>query len=161
MQMKHFFAAAILLCAVAQVGKARADSIVYDGVNFIQGSQSFVDTFNITTPGTLTISITDVPWLDPISNQSFFLTSASGTLGAPMSGGSESVQIGAGTFYAHWFGEADGQFQLGVFALQISFHPDVSAVPLPSSLILMLSGLGMMFGRRWGRALAGQPAATI
>lgn len=161
MQMKHFFAAAILLCAVAQVGKARADSIVYDSVNFIQGSQSFVDTFNITTPGTLTVSLTDVPWLDSISNLSFFVTSASGTLGPPMDGGSESMKIGAGTFYAHWFGDADGQYQLGVFALKISFHPDVSPVPLPSSLILLLSGLGLMFGRQWRRAFAGQPAAAI
>lgn len=160
MQMKHFLAAAILLCAVAQVGKARADTIVYDSVGFIQGSQSFVDTFNITAPGTLTISLTDVPWLDTISNLSFFLTSASGTFGPPMNGGSESMQIGAGTFYAHWFGEADGQFQLGVYALKISFQPTFSAVPLPSSLILLLSGLGLMFGRRWSRGLARQPAAT-
>lgn len=161
MQLKHFFAAAILLCAAVQAGKARADSIVYDSVNFIQGSQSFVDTFNITAPGTLTVTLTDVPWLDAISNQSFFLTSASGALGSPMSGGTESMQIGAGTFYAHWFGQADGQFQLGVFALQISFHPDVGAVPLPGSLILLLSGLVLMFGwRRWGRTAAGQPAAA-
>ena len=165
MQVKHFFATAILLGIVAHVGTAHADTIVYDSVGFIQGSQSFVDTFNIAAPGTLTISLTDVPWLDTISNLSFFLTSASGTFGSPMNGGSESMNIGAGTFYAHWFGEADGQFQLGAYAIKISFQPEFSAVPLPSSLILTLSGLGLLFGRqwvrtlgRWGRTIAGQPA---
>ncbi|HEY2463024.1 MAG TPA: hypothetical protein VGI32_03105 [Steroidobacteraceae bacterium] len=161
MQMKQFFlAAAILFCLVGQVSQARADTVVYDSVGFIQGSQSFVDTFNITTPGTLTISMSDVPWLDTLSNLSFFLTSANGTFGAPMNGGSESMNIGAGTFYAHWFGEADGQYQVGVYSLKISFQPAVSAVPLPASLILLLSGLTLMFGRRWGRAPVGQAATA-
>ena len=159
MQMKHFFAAAILMCAgLSQPDIARADTVMYDSVGFIQGNQSFVDTFNITTPGTLTVSLADVPWLDTVSGLSFFLTSASGVLGPTIDGGSESMKIGAGTFYAHWFGEADGQFNLGVYSLKISFHPDVSAVPLPSSLILMLSGL-LMFACRRGRAPA-QPASN-
>jgi hypothetical protein len=159
MQLKHFLTAALLCVALARVDTVRADTVMYDSVGFIQGNQSFVDTLNITTPGTLTITLSDVPWLDAISNLSLFLTSASGTFGPAMNGGSESLKVGAGTFYAHWFGEADGQFQLGVYSLKISFQPDVSPVPLPASAILLLSGLLVMVGGRRCRKLPGRAAA--
>ena len=162
MQPKQFFAVILVLsAALGQIATARADTIMYDGVGFIQGNQSFVDTFNITAPGTLTVSLSNVPWLDTISDLSFFLSSATGTVGTTMNAGSESMKIGAGTFYAHWFGDANGPFQLGVYSLQISFQPDVSAVPLPASLILMLSGLPLMLGWRRRRPVAGRTAATV
>ena len=163
MTMRHLLAvAALVLCAGSMpLSAARADTVLYDSVGFVQGNQSFVDSFNIAVPGTLTISLSDVPWLDAVSDLSFFLSSATGVLGSPANTGTESWKVGAGNFYAQWFGDAKGQYGIGVYALTISFRPDVSAVPLPSSLILLLSGAGVfIFGARRRRGASGGNAAA-
>jgi hypothetical protein len=70
-------------------------------------------------------------------------------------GGSETYSVGAGPIYAHWFGNAAGIYDLGVIGVTISFQPTLP-VPLPASLVLLLSGLGVLFG--WQRRPA--PAAV-
>lgn len=141
-----------MLCAsFALFGSAQADTVLYDNSGFIQGSQSFVDTITLTTPGTLTVSLTDVAWLDTLSGLNLFFTTASGPMGASMGGGTESMQVGPGTIYAHWYGDANGPYKIGVYSLEIMFHPEMSAVPLPGALIFLLSGLGLMSFWQWRR----------
>jgi hypothetical protein len=60
------------------------------------------------------------------------------------SAGTESVSVGPGTFYAHWFGNAQGTYNEGVVGIDIQFQPSFSTVPLPASLLLLLSGLGFL-----------------
>jgi hypothetical protein len=150
-QIRHALAGLIFILAVSVLtsSPASADTVLYDNAGFIQGQQSFTESFDITTPGTLTITLTDIPWLDTLSNLTCFLTSSSGNLGQPMGSGSVQMAVGAGTIFAHWFGDASGQFGIGVFGLKIEFQPNATPVPLPSSLILMLSGLGLLLG--WQR----------
>jgi len=153
MQLRHLLAPiSLLLCAAfVPMASVRADTVLYDNAGFIQGNQSFVDSFNIVTPGTLTISLADVPWLDTPSDLNVFVTSASGPLGTSMGAGTETLQIGPGTFYAHWFGEADGQYKIGVYSLKITFQPQGSTVPLPGALVLLLSGIFVIFAMQWRR----------
>jgi hypothetical protein len=157
MQLRNFLAAMVLVFCAGFAPLSSADTVLYDNAGFVQGSQSFVDSFTITTPGTLTISLADVPWLDTLSNLNLFLTTVSGPMGTSMGSGTESIQVEPGTFYAHWFGDANGQYKVGVYSLEITFQPQMSAVPLPGSLILLLSALGLVFAwqtRRGGRWLA-------
>lgn len=131
-------------------GNARADVVLFDGASFIQNRQSVVQSFNISTPGTITVTLTNIPWLDVISDLTCSLTTASGVVGTSNGAGTESFNVGKGTFYAHWFGEASGQYDIGVLGIKIVFIPNtVTPVPLPASLLLLLSGLGVLLG--WQR----------
>jgi hypothetical protein len=71
-------------------------------------------------------------------------------MGSTFSSGSESFNVGTGTIYAHWFGEAQGTYDIGVLGVKIMFQPNgVTPVPLPVPLVLLLSGLGVLLG--WQR----------
>jgi hypothetical protein len=128
---------------------AAADTVLYDTAGFIQGQQSFVQSFDITTAGTLTVSLADIPWLDTVSNLNFFLTTAGGTVGTSMGAGTESIGVGPGVVYAHWFGDANGAFGVGAYGIKLMFQPgSVTPVPLPGALFLLLSALAALVGVR-------------
>jgi hypothetical protein len=161
MKIRRFLPASILLLAAwaLPAGAARADTLLYDGISVISGTQSQVQSFNVAAPGLLTMTLSSIPWLDAVSNLSGFLTSASGLIGTNISGaGTESVNVGAGTYYAHWFGTAQGDYNLGVVGMKITFQPGVVPVGLPTSFVLMLSGLGILFGWQSRRAA---PASAL
>jgi hypothetical protein len=151
MKLQSFFATWLLMLAAAALpsGAARADTVLYDGMSLFQGQQAFADSFTLATPGTLTFTMSTYSFLDPVGDLTGFLSTSSGVVGTTIADGAttESLSVGAGTYSAHWFGDAQGTYNLGVVGLLIAFQPsNVTAVALPSSLILMLSGLGILFG---------------
>lgn len=153
MKFNHILVAASLILAagVMPAGAARAETVLYDGMTVVQGQQGFTESFYVSTPGTLTMTVTDIPWLDTVSNLTFFLSSSSGLLGTTQSDGSETINVQPGTIYAHWFGDAQGTYDLGVVGVNVQFQPNGTVVGLPASLLLMLSGLGLVFG--WQRRI--------
>jgi len=146
-----FVALAGIVAWALPFSSASADTVLYDSSGFIQGQESFVQSFDITTAGTLTVSLSDIPWLDTISNLNFFLTTASGTVGASTGAGTESVSVGPGLVYAHWYGDAAGTFGVGAYGIKLTFQPNGSPVPIPGTLILLLSGVGLLFAMRYRR----------
>ncbi len=157
MKLRQILPASILMLGAGAlpIGAARADSIIYDGISLISGQQSFTGSLNLTSSGALTMSLTSMPWLDAV-NPTGFLSTASGEIANSMLNGpgTTTVDVGPGTYYAHWFGDAAGQYNLGVVGLRIDFASNGTAVGLPTSLVLMLSGLGLLFGWQSRRAPA-------
>jgi hypothetical protein len=159
-RLRNLFAAMMVFGMWAMSpGTARADSVLYDSVGFIQGKQSFTDSFDITTPGTLTITLSNFAWLDAIADLNCFVTTSGGMIGETMGAGTESFNVGPGMIYAHWFGDANGPYGIGVFGVKIMFQPG-TPVALPRSLILMLSGLGVLLGWQRRGAVAPEPSAA-
>jgi hypothetical protein len=160
MKIRRFLPASVLMLAAwaSGAGVARADTLLYDGISVISGAQSSVQSFNVATPGTLTMTLSSIPWLDVVSNLSGFLSTTSAQIGSTITGaGTESFDLGAGTYYAHWFGNAQGAYNLGVVGLKITFQPGAVPVALPTSFLLMLSGLGLLFGWQNRRTPASAP----
>lgn len=140
---------AVIAAWALSLRPAAADTVLYDSAGFIQGRQSFVQSFDITTAGTLTVSLADIPWLDTVSNLNFFLTTPAGTVGTSMGAGTESIGVGPGVIYAHWFGDANGAFGVGAYGIKLMFQPgSVTPVPLPGALFLLLSALAALVGVR-------------
>jgi hypothetical protein len=139
---------------------ARASVVLADSVGFIKGTQIFTDSFDITTPGFLTVTLTAIPWLDTLQDLNCFLTSPSGgVLGTALNGGAASnealvtEQVQPGVVSVNWYGTAAGTFKVGVYGIDVTFQP-TAPVPLPGSLVLLLSGLAALSVSRLKRRSA-------
>jgi hypothetical protein len=148
MKIQRFLSSMLLLtCTLAAAHAARAGTVLYDSATIISGEGGASQSLDLSTAGTLTITVTNIPWLDVVSELTSFLSTTSGVVGNKMyAAGSETVSVGPGTYYASWFGDAQGTYNEGVVGVKIQFQPAVSTVPLPGSLVLLLSGLGVLFG---------------
>jgi hypothetical protein len=162
-RLKSLFAATIVVigAGLLPMSAVQADTVLYNSAGFIQGKQSYVQSFDITTPGTLTVTLTNIPWLDTIADLNCFLTSSSGLIAKAMGVGTESISVGSGMIYAHWLGDASGAYDLGVYGLKITFQPNAAPVGLPGSLILLLSGLGVLLGWQRRQSPGDDKALTI
>jgi hypothetical protein len=148
MKLRQFLSVPMLVLSswAVSYGIAGADTVIYDSASVVDGEQGFVEPFSITTPGTLTVTISNIPWLDVVTDLTSYLSTTNGVIGTTMyAAGTETMSIGPGTFYAHWFGNAQGTYNEGVLGIDIQFQPSFSTVPLPGSLLLLLSGLGFLY----------------
>jgi hypothetical protein len=144
MKFKLMTVFCVSLLAIGGVRAARAADVLYDSVGFLQGQQSFVQAFNITGPGTLTVTLGNVAWPETLANLNMTLSTAAGMMGPEMGAGSVTFDVKGGPIFAQWFGTAQGPLDLGVYSLKVVFNANVvTPVPLPTSVLLM--GFGLLF----------------
>jgi hypothetical protein len=135
--------------ALAAVGSAGAADVMYDGAGFIRGQQAGMESFNVSGPGMLTVQLTNVAWPVPLASLNAVISSPGGGLLHPEMGeGTQSFQVTGGEIFAQWFGTAQGPLDAGVYALKIEFTPNALAVPLPTSVGLLVSGLALLGWQR-------------
>lgn len=142
MRLHVFFSVCIVfIVGLAGIRPAAAAEVLYDGAGFIQGQQSFVQSFNITGPGTLTVTMSNIAWPESLASLNVVLGTSSGLMGAEMGVGSETFNVNSGVVFAQWFGTAQGPLDIGVYSMKIVFQPNGTVVPLPASILLLASGL--------------------
>ena len=154
-------AAGVLACCAAGARPAAASEVLYSSVGFLQGTQSFSDSFNVASAGTLTVTLGNVGWPQPLASLNMLVSSAGGALGPEMGAGTSSFNVAAGDVFAQWFGTAmQGGLNAGVYSLEIQFQPNSgtggSVVPLPTSIALLLSGIGLLVWQRKTREASGE-----
>ena len=133
---------------------AQASTVMLETMGWMHGTQSFTDSMSLPSAGTLTVTLANMPFLDPLASLNFMLTSSSGVLTSTtgkseMGVGTEIFNVNGGNVLAQWFGTAQGALNTGVFGLKIEFQPSIGTpVPLPTSIALLLSGLGLLAWQR-------------
>lgn len=128
---------------------AQASTVLYEGLGFMQGTQTFTSSINLASSGTLTVTLSNMAWPEPLASLNLVLSSASGMLGHEIVGdGTETFNVSSGNVLAQWFGTAQGPLNAGVFGVKIEFQPTGTPVPLPTSIALLLSGLGLLVWQR-------------
>jgi hypothetical protein len=149
-------ALALLACGALGSTQASASEILYDGVGFMQGTQSFTDSFSLSSPGTLTVTLANVAWPTQLASLDLLVSTPGGALGpeldATNSTATATYNVTSGNVVAQWFGTAQGPLNAGVYALEIQFTPSGNPVPLPTSIALLLSGIGLLIWQRRTRA---------
>jgi hypothetical protein len=135
------------------MGAANASTVLYDNAGFVQGQQSFSQTLNLSGPGVLTVTLSNISWPESLSSLNFVLSTAAGPIAPSMGAGTESFQVDGGRLFALWFGQAaegpqDPQ-DLGLYGLKIVFQPYAPPppVPLPATGFLLLAGLALLAWR--------------
>lgn len=152
-------AAALLVCCAMGASRANASEILYDGVGFLEGTQSFTDSFTLASPGTLTVTLANVSWPTQLASLDMLVSSTGGALGpeldATNSTATATYNVAAGNVVAQWFGTAQGSLNAGVYAMEVQFSPSNNPVPLPTSIALFLSGIGLLIWQRRSRGADG------
>ena len=149
--MKTFRLRWILPCLLGWLaaGSASAAEVLYEGTGFMSGQQSFTDAFQVSGPGTLTVSMANIAWPQQLASLDMVVSTASGLLGPEMGPGTQTFDIkNPGMVYAQWFGTAQGPLDTGVYSMNIQFVPAGTAVPLPYSIALLASGLVLLLWQR-------------
>jgi len=139
-----------VLCGVP-VSSASASQVVFDSSGFIVGQQTLTDTFSVSGPGTLTVTLTDMAWPVALASLDMTIGTTQGLLGPEMGVGTDTYQVTGGEVFAQWFGTAQGPLDAGVYGLKIEFTP--VPVPLPTSILLLVSALGLLIWQRRDRSI--------
>ena len=140
--------------------EARAAAVVYENVGFFAGPGHDSHSFTVASAGTYQAKLTDFKFPEYFSELSLSVTTSLTELGRVDTPGLFQFDAAPGTtFYANVYGVPAGALDLGLYGINVSAMSDgnVSPVPVPMSLVLMVSG--MIALRALGRGAGGVGAS--
>jgi hypothetical protein len=142
--------AAAAFVGMSQAPHALADTMLLSDTTMVMGTSADTFSFNTQSAGMVTATLSNLPWPSSLQTLNFSATSANSVLSSwsaltsPTQTASASFMVGPGTYFAHIMAAAQGDLNLGLYALNITFTP--SAVPLPASDWMLLAGVLVLFG---------------
>jgi MYXO-CTERM domain-containing protein len=160
--MKIQYVLSLIICMAgllaASARPADASEILYDSSGFVRGQQSMEQSFVVSGPGTLTITLSNVDWPQSLASLNLLVSSTQGLLGPEMGAGTAAFKFSGGDIFAQWFGTAQGPLNTGVYGLEVVWNSasTTAPVPLPTSFALLLAGLLLLFWHRRGRVASGE-----
>src|SRR5260370_14156349 len=136
--------ASVAVLGLSQAPHALADTMLLSDTTLVQGTSAATFSFAAPSAGTVTATVSNLPWPNSLQTLDFQATSATDTLSSwsALAGanqtGTQSFSVGPGTYFAHIMAVAQGSLDLGLYSLNLTFSPNV--VPLPTSDWMLLTG---------------------
>ncbi len=132
---------AVLLTLIGACSRpARADQVLLEATPLVQGSLASVTSLDVSGPGTVTVTLSDLGWPDKLASLTFAATTPTGVLATLSGAGRISFTVSTAGIYDAVVGAvaSPGFLGLGWYSLCITFAP---SVPLPGGGWLLLSAL--------------------
>jgi len=129
-------------------------STVLSTTTEVFGSGTAVYSFDAPSAGTLNVQLTDVGWPTRLSSLTATIYSPTDSLGSLSAAGDLTLLVsGPSDLSAFISAHAQGALNLGLYSVDITFSPNASPVPLPSTGLLLTGGIGILgtLGWRWRR----------
>jgi hypothetical protein len=154
--MKYFWVlAALAAFGMAKAPEARADMMLLSNTTMVTGTQTAVLSFTAPSDGYVTATLKNLDWQQKLSSLGFQATSGLNVLESWTSSAdskTETFKVTAGNYFAHILATTPDKMEVGLYSLNLSFSP--SAVPLPASSVLLLTGIfGLFLVSRHRRSL--------
>ena len=140
--------AAAALLVTACFSNAQAASIVYEDVDFIKGKNANSESFTITQSGSYLVTLSDFQFPKKFSDLELSITeSKAPIIGTIVGSGTFTFSATAGaTYWANIFGVAASPLDIGLYGIRIEQMNNVSAVPVPASILMLGSALVAFVG---------------
>jgi hypothetical protein len=141
--------ASVAVLGLSQAPHALADTMLLSDTTLVKGTSSATFSFAAPGAGTVTATVSNLPWPSSLKTLDFQATTASNTISSwsaldSNQTGTESFAVSQGTYFAHIMAVAQGDLDLGLYSLNLTFSPNV--VPLPTSNWMLLTGILVLFG---------------
>lgn len=148
--VKNFGRMMFAAWALGLSGVAAAANVVYQDVDFFEGKGTHSESFQVDAAGMYKATLTDFKFPSSFSSNFGLLVSTSNVaLNSTLGPGSFTFQATPGTYWASVFGVTSAPLELGLYGIRIE---QVIATPLPAGLLLLASGLVVLFGAGRGGA---------
>lgn len=118
--------------------------VVFEDVQFIEGTQGIVTAFDISTPGNYIARLTDFAFPSAFDELALTVVTSSASFGSVTGAGEFAFSVtDPGQYFAVVFGVAGGLGDIGLFGIEIA-----QVVPVPAPLLLFASALATLLVRR-------------
>lgn len=151
-------AAALLITMGMMASGAQAHTVTidegnpYQDVGFV-GKKGITETnvFEIALAGTYQATLTDFHFPEPFDVIQLIVTSATEEYGRLTAPGTFFFNADPGRYFLSLWGETGSDFKLGLYGIEIAYVSNVAPVPLPPAALLLVSALGLLSMREYGK----------
>jgi len=114
--------------------------VVFEDVQFIEGTQGIVTAFDISAPGNYIARLTDFAFPNPFDEIALSVVTSSASFGSVTGAGEFAFTVDdPGQYFAVIFGVAGGLGEIGLFGIEIA-----QVVPIPAPVVLFASALAVL-----------------